>query len=241
MHKYVHNFFIMFSQSIALTHDHQEAISAYFSKVYMWMSGALGLSGVIAWKTASSPLYFEFLAKNPGLFYGLMIAELALVIGLSWGIRKMSFLMAMSAFILYASLTGLTLSTVLIVYTAASVTKVFALSAGLFGVMALYGYTTKKDLTSWGSFLIVALIGIILASVVNFFLHSPMIEWVVTYAGIIIFLGLTAYDNQKLKAFALMGDSEETFGKLVILGALTLYLDFINLFLYLLRAFGDRR
>ncbi|MCK5601238.1 Bax inhibitor-1/YccA family protein [Candidatus Pacearchaeota archaeon] len=231
----------MFSRSISIPHHQQEAVSVYFSKVYLWMSGALGLSALVAWKTASNAVFMNYLLEHRGLFYFLMFAELGLVIWLSWGIRKMSFLTAMSAFIVYSALTGLTLSAVLLVYTAASVSKVFVLSAGLFGIMALYGYTTKKDLTSWGSFLIMSLIGIILASIVNFFLHSPMIEWVVTYAGIVIFMGLTAYDNQKLKAFALMADSNETFGKLVILGALTLYLDFINLFLHLLRAFGDRR
>lgn len=231
----------MFGQSISISHHQQEAVSVYFSKVYMWMSGALGLSAVVAWKTANSPVYMNYLLEHQGLFYLLIFAELGLVIWLSWGIRKMSFLTAMSAFVLYSALTGLTLSTVLLIYTAASISKVFILSAGLFGVMALYGYTTKKDLTSWGSFLIMSLIGIILASLVNLFFHSPAIEWIVTYAGIIIFMGLTAYDNQKLKAFALMGDNKETFGKLVILGALTLYLDFINLFLHLLRVFGDRR
>lgn len=231
----------MFESVATLPHHKQEIISLYFSKVYTWMFGALALSGLVAWKAANSAAFMEWMMAHPNAFYGMIIGELALVIGLSWGIKRLSFATATLMFILYSLFTGLTLSMVLLIYTAASIAKVFVITAGLFGAMAVYGYTTKKDLTSWGSFLIMALMGLILASVVNLFMHSAMLDWITTYAGIIIFVGLTAYDNQKLKRFATMGDSDEMFGKLVILGALTLYLDFINLFLHLLRAMGNRR
>lgn len=229
-------------ERVAALHPHQQTlVSHYFSKVYTWMSMALALSGLVAWKAANSVTFVEWMIANPGMFYGLMIGELAMVIGLSWGIKRMSFAVATLMFFLYSLFTGLTLSMVLLIYTAASIAKVFVITAGLFGSMAIYGYTTKRDLTSLGSFLFMALIGLILASVVNLFLQSSMLDWITTYAGILIFVGLTAYDNQKLKRFATRADSDEMFGKLVIIGALTLYLDFINLFLHLLRAMGNRR
>ncbi len=224
-----------------VAHETQAVISEFFSKVYSWMAGALALSALVAWKAANSPVFIEYLMQHPFAFYGMIISEFVLVIALAGWVRKMSLGVAIFAFLGYAVLTGLTFSTVLLIYTAASVSKVFVITAGLYGTMALYGYTTKKDLTSWGSFLIMSLIGIIIASVVNIFLGSHMIEWIVTYAGIIIFLGLAAYDNQKLKALAFSSDSSEGFAKLAILGALILYLDFINLFLFLLRVFGNRR
>lgn len=229
----------MFENTFSVSQPSDAAVSDYFSKVYAWMTGALALSGGVAWYAANSMGFMEWVINHQFLFYSLMIAELGLVIVLSALIRKMSYTTAMLSFIAYAVLTGLTLSTIFWVYTTASIGKVFAISGGLFAAMSLYGFTTKKDLSGWGSFLIMSLIGIILASIVNFFLQSPMIDWVVTYAGIIIFIGLTAYDTQKLKSFA--HHTGDMLGKMAILGALTLYLDFINLFLHLLRAIGDRR
>jgi FtsH-binding integral membrane protein len=226
---------------IVTAHETQAVISEFFSKVYSWMAGALALSALVAWKASNTPAYIEYIIQHPFALYGMIIGELVLVIALAGWVRKMSLGVAIFAFLGYSLLTGLTLSTVLLVYTAASVSKVFVITAGLYGTMAVYGYATKKDLSSWGSFLIMSLIGIIIASIVNIFLNSYMIEWIVTYAGIIVFLGLTAYDNQKLKALAFSAGDSESFAKLAILGALILYLDFINLFLFLLRAFGDRR
>ena len=231
----------MHKGSEVAVHETQQIISEFFSKVYSWMAGALALSALVAWKAANSPAFIEMVMQKPYILYGMIIGELVLVIALAGWIRKMSLGAAIFAFLTYSVLTGLTLSTVLLVYTAASVSKVFVITAGLFGTMAIYGYTTKKDLTSWGSFLIMALVGIIIASIVNIFLGSHMMDWIITYAGIIIFLGLAAYDNQKLKTLAFSASDSEGFSKLAILGALTLYLDFINLFLFLLRAFGDRR
>lgn len=226
---------------IVAVHETQAVISEFFSKVYSWMAGALALSAFVAWKAANTPAYIEYITQNQAVFFGMIIGQLVLVIALAGWVRKMSIGIAIFSFLGYAVLTGLTLSTILLVYTAASISKVFVISAGLYGVMALYGYTTKKDIASWGGFLIMSLVGIIIASIVNIFLASHMIEWIVTYAGIIIFLGLAAYDNQKLKALAFTGEDSDSFTKLAILGALILYLDFINLFLFLLRAFGDRR
>ena len=222
-------------------HEARVNISEYMSKVYGWMAGALAISAIVAWFSANTPGFMEILMSNRALFYGMMIGELVLVIALAGWVQKMRLTTAIFAFIGYSVLTGLTLSSIFLIYTSASIFKTFIITGGVFGVMSVYGYITKKDLTSWGSFLIMSLIGMLLASFVNLFLHSYMIEWITTYAGIIIFTGLTAWDTQKLKAYGAMGVKGDMLGKMAILGALTLYLDFINLFLSLLRAFGDRR
>jgi len=174
---------------------------------------------------------------------GLILVELALVMGLSWGLSRMSAAVATGGFILYSALSGVTLAAIFLVYTTESIASTFLVTASVFGAMSLYGYTTQRDLTSWGSFLFMALIGLIIASLVNIFLQSTAIYWVTTYAGVLIFVGLTAYDTQKLKRLSstINERDTETFQKMVILGALTLYLDFINLFLYLLRLLGKRR
>jgi hypothetical protein len=154
----------------------------------------------------------------------------------------MSASQATGTFMLYAGLTGVTFSSIFLVYTASSITSAFMTTAGTFGAMSVYGYTTKKDLTSWGSFLFMGLVGIIIASVVNIFLQSPAMYWLTTYAGVLIFVGLTAYDTQKIKNMNIIGnEGTEEDTKEAIMGALTLYLDFINLFLMLLRIMGDRR
>lgn len=227
-------------QTVVLPQDSDLNISAYFSKVYSWMAAALVISAVTAWQTANSAALMEVVVGS-NLFYGIIILELVLVVALAGWVQKMSRLTATLTFLAYSILTGLTLSTIFFAYTTASVAQVFMISAGMFGGLAFYGYTTKRDLSGWAGFLIMSLIGIIIASVINIWLNSHMIEWITTYAGIIVFAGLTAYDNQKLKSIGAMAHTHESFQKMAIYGALVLYLDFINLFLHLLRAFGDRR
>ncbi len=212
------------------------AISTYFSAVYKWMMIALALTALVAWKAASSEQVINFLMKNPIAFIVLIIAQFGLVIALSARAQKMSYGTSIVMFMLYSVLTGLTFSTIFIVYTLASIFKVFLVSSLMYAVASIYGYTTKRNLSAFGQFLFMALIGIIIASLLNFLLASPMIEWVVTVGGVLVFAGLSAYDHQKLKYFALSQGAEN----LVILGALTLYLDFINLFLMLLRLMGRR-
>jgi uncharacterized protein len=214
----------------------------FVRRVYNWMGLGLALTAVVSLFTASSPSLLGFIFGKPFVFFGLIIAELGLVIGLSAGINRMQASTAGFMFFLYSAFNGLTLSVILIAYTRASIAGTFFVTAGTFGAMSLYGYTTRRDLTSWGSFLTMGLIGIILASLVNLFFKSEAVTWVVTYVGIIVFVGLAAYDAQKIKAMALQGfGDEESERKGAIIGALQLYLDFINLFLLLLRIFGKRR
>ena len=224
----------------------QDAIAAeqqrFMVRVYSWMTGGLGITGFMAFYVANNQTMQNIIFGNMIVFYGLIIAELGLVFYLASRVHQMSASKAKGVFVLYAGLTGMTLAAVFMAYTPASITSTFFVTAGTFGAMSFYGYTTKKDLTSWGSFLFMGLIGIIIASIVNIFLKSPMVYWVVTYAGVLIFVGLTAYDTQKIKEMNILGNEgtdEDT--KEAISGALTLYLDFINLFLMLLRIMGDRR
>lgn len=227
-------------------HMSQDAIAAeqqrFMVRVYSWMTGGLGITGFMALYVSNSETMRSIILGNQIVFFGLIIAQLGLVIYLSARIQKMSASQAQGVFILYAGLTGMTFSAIFLTYTTASIASTFMVTAGTFGAMSFYGYTTKKDLTSWGSFLFMGLIGIIIASVVNMFLQSSAIYWIVTYAGVLIFIGLTAYDTQKIKEMNIIGNEgtdEDT--KEAISGALTLYLDFINLFLMLLRIMGDRR
>lgn len=214
----------------------------FVRRVYNWMGLGLATTALVSLFTASSPNLLTFIFGNPLVFFGLIIAELGLVIWLGAGINRMQASTAVFMFFLYSALNGLTLSAIFIAYTSASIASTFFVTAGTFGAMSLYGYTTQRDLTSWGSFLFMGLIGIILASLVNLFFKSEAIYWLVTYAGIIVFVGLTAYDTQKIKAMASQGfGDQETERKGAVIGALQLYLDFINLFLMLLRVFGRRR
>jgi len=230
----------------------QDAIAAeqqrFMVRVYNWMTAGLGITGFMALWVSNSETLMSIVFGGPRVFgipmvmLGLIAAQLGLVIYLSSRVHRMSASQAKGVFILYAGLTGITFSAIFLVYTAASITSTFLVTAGTFGAMSFYGYTTKKDLTSWGSFLFMGLIGIIIASVVNMFMQSAAIYWIVTYAGVLIFIGLTAYDTQKIKEMNILGNEgtdEDT--KEAISGALTLYLDFINLFLMLLRIMGDRR
>ena len=213
-------------------------------RVYAWMAGGLTVTGLVALWAASSEFFMDLLYRTPGILIGLIVAEFVVVIALSWGINRMSAGMAIGAFMLYAALNGLTMSLIFLVYTAESIGATFLITAGMFAGISLYGYTTKRDLSSMGSFLFMALIGVLLASIANFFLKSSALYWVITFAAILVFVGLTAYDTQKIKRMSasLDGRSDQTMmQRVVIMGALTLYLDFINLFLYLLRIFGKRR
>ncbi len=209
-------------------------------RVFLWMFAGLGLTGLAAYMTIDNNWVYS-LAENQGLFWGLVIAELALVWGISGMINRMSFITATALFALYSTLNGVTLSLILLVYTTESVVTTLFVTAAMFGSMALYGYTTKRDLSSWGSILMMALVGLIIASVVNIFLGSSMMGFVISIIGVVLFVGLTAYDVNRIKAmFAEVYEDGEDVKKASLLGALSLYLDFINLFLYLLRLFGRR-
>jgi len=213
----------------------------FIRRVFNWMGLGLATTALVALYTASNPQLLRLILGNSLVFFGLIIGQLALVIILSAAINRFQASTATLLFFLYSALTGLTLSVIFLAYTRASIASTFFVTAGTFGAMSLYGYTTQRDLTSWGSFLFMGLIGIILASVVNIFLKSSMVYWVVTYVGILVFVGLTAYDTQKLKNMAAAGfTDEETERKSAVMGALALYLDFINLFLLLLRVMGSR-
>ncbi len=212
------------------------------NKVYAWMCLALALTGFVALRTVSSEAMINLIFGTPGVLFGLIIVELAIVFGMVSIINRISSNMAIGLFMLYSALNGLTLSALLLVYTQASVASTFFITAGTFGVMSAYGFFTKRDLTSWGNLLFMALIGLIIASIVNVIWFSSTMYWIITYAGVLIFVGLTAYDTQKLKRLSLEVDIESEEGrKGAIMGALALYLDFINLFIFLLRIFGQRR
>ncbi|MGL4856070.1 MAG: Bax inhibitor-1/YccA family protein [Plesiomonas sp.] len=218
-------------------------VQAYLSQVYGWMTCGLLLTAFVAWYAASTPAVINFIFSSKITFFGLIIAQLALVFVLSGMLQRLSGTMATSLFMLYSALTGLTLSSIFIAYTASSIAATFVVTAGMFGAMSLYGYTTKRDLSGMGNMLFMALIGVVLASLVNMWLKSDTLMWVITYIGVVLFVGLTAYDTQKLKILGeqISEDDHENFRKYAIVGALTLYLDFINLFLMLLRIMGNRR
>ena len=214
----------------------------FMQKVYLWMTFALTLTGFVAYRTTQSEFLLELIFNSSFGFIGLILVELALVIWISSGIQRMSSNMAIGLFLLYSVLNGMTLSVLLIAYTGASVASTFFITAGMFGAMSIYGYTTKQDLSSWGNLLFMALFGIILASFVNIFLQSSGLYWLISYIGVLVFVGLTAYDTQKIKQLAAQVIVESEVGrKVAILGALTLYLDFINMFIFMLRILGNRR
>lgn len=216
--------------------------SALMKDVYWWMALALLVTGGTAWVTATVPAITAAIFSSTAVIIGLCIAEFALVMILSAAINKLSFVQALSMFLVYSVLNGLTMSSILLLYTAESVAGTFLITAGTFGACALYGTITKRDLSGLGSFFMISLIGIIIATVVNMFLHSSGLYMAITYFGVLLFAGLTAYDTQKIRAILAQGYAEdEMTQKIVILGALSLYLDFVNLFLYLIRLFGKRR
>lgn len=219
-----------------------QAFPALMRKVYVWMSLALVITGFAAYYVATSPAILSLIFGNKAVFFGLIIAELALVFSISGAINKLSLTTATLLFVLYSIVNGVTLSSIFLVYSMESIASVFFITAITFTAMALYGYFTKKDLTSWGRLLFMALIGIIFASIVNIFVGSTGLSLIISYIGVLIFVGLTAYDSQKIKEMLLMApDADESMQKIALLGALSLYLDFINLFLHLLRIMGSSR
>ena len=220
-----------------------ETFDAVLRRVYVWMTVGLLVTAITAAFVSVSPLY-QILTGQPLIFFGLMIAELGLVIGLSWGINRISPGMAILLFLVYAALNGLTFSVLFVVYTLGSVAQTFLATAALFGVMSIIGYTTKMDLSKLGSFLFMGLVGLIIAMLVNMFWTNTVLGWIVTFVGILLFLGLTIYDTQRIKrmtAASLQAGDENIQARMGILGALSLYLDFINLFLFILRLTGRRR
>jgi FtsH-binding integral membrane protein len=214
----------------------------FMQKVYLWMTLALSLTGFVAYRTTQSEFLLGLIFGSSFGFIGIILVELALVFWISSGIQRISSNMAIGLFLLYSVLNGFTLSVLLIVYTGASVASTFFITAGMFGAMSVYGYSTKQDLSSWGNLLFMALIGLILASFVNIFLQSAGLYWIISYVGVLVFVGLTAFDTQKIKQLAAQVIAESEVGrKVAILGALTLYLDFINMFIFMLRIMGNRR
>jgi uncharacterized protein len=214
----------------------------FISKVYGWMSSALFITAMVAMWVASTPAIANVIIGNKILFYVMIGAEFGLVWYMASRIMQMSLSKAIFLFILYAALNGLTLSVIFLVYTMGSIASTFLITAGTFGIMSAYGYYTKTDLTSMGKLAMMGLIGIIIASVVNIFFQNELLYWVSTYVGILVFVGLTAYDTQKIKEQNILGnEGTEEDSKEAIRGAITLYLDFINMFLLLLRLFGSRK
>jgi hypothetical protein len=221
----------------------QLRVNAFVRSVYNWMGAGLALTGLIALYVANSPSLLRYVYANRLIFFGLIIAELAIVFTLSARINKMRASTATSMFLLYAGLNGLTMAFVFIIYTAASIASTFFVCAATFVACSIFGWMTKRDLTSLGGFLMMGLVGIIIASVVNLFIGSNMISTIVSYVGVLVFVGLTAYDTQYIKNMALSQPEGLAAGVLrrgAIIGALKLYLDFINLFLMLLRIMGNR-
>ena len=239
--------------TVTETHVIDEGLRAYMLKVYNYMSSGILITGfislilfkmsvvtsadgsIVGLTNLGNTLY------NSALMWVVMLAPLGVVFYMSFGIRKMSAAKAQGTFWIFAALMGASLSSIFLIYTGASITRVFFITSGTFAAMSIYGYTTKKDLTKLGSFLMMGLFGIIIASIVNMFMKSTMMYYVISILGVLIFVGLTAYDTQKIKNMYLASDTGEIMGKKAVMGALTLYLDFINLFIMLLRLFGQRR
>ena len=220
----------------------QASVSNFMSRVFLWMAVGLVVSTAGSFWLLSQPQLLTAVVKNQWIFFGLAIAEIGLVLWLSAAAMSMSAGLATMVFVAYSFLNGITLSPLFLVYTGGSLVTTFAVTGGTFFFFALYGLTTKKDLTGIGGLAMMALFGVILASLVNMFLKSTVVEWAVTFIAIAVFMGLIAYDTQRLKSMHAMGaENPELEKKMVILGALALYLDFINLFIQLLRIFGKRR
>lgn len=233
-----------YDREVGASHLYQDAAleRTLMQRVFVWMTIGLGITGLASYLTLNNPSIFYAIATNKMLFWGLIIAELGLVMGLSGLINRISSAVATALFGVYAALNGVTMAFILALYTMESVATTFFVTAGTFGAMALYGYTTKRDLSSWGSMLRMALIGLIIAGVVNIFWGNSTMNLIISAVGVLIFVGLTAYDVNKIKAlFAGAIEDNEEIKKISVLGALTLYLDFVNLFLYLLRFLGRRR
>jgi FtsH-binding integral membrane protein len=217
----------------------QSRVQSVMQQVYLWMTAGLLLTGAISSMLASNEVLLG-MVLNPIVFIGLFVVELGLVLAISAFINKMSPALATGLFILYAALNGITLTPIFITYTSASIATAFFTTAGMFAALTLYGSVTKRDLSGMGRFLLMALFGLCIATLVNIFLKNSFMDLVISIFGVLIFAGLTAYDTQRLNQIASQAMSEDDIGRFSIMGALTLYLDFINLFLYLLRLFGKR-
>ncbi len=221
--------------------DVDQGLRAYMLKIYNYMTIGLGITGVIAYFVASNEQLLMAIMGNPILFWGLFIAQIGAVVYLSARITKMPTRTAQITFFAYAALSGLTFSGIFAAYTFESISRVFFITSITFGAMSLYGYSTKRDLTGMGSFLMMGVIGLVIASVVNMFLQSSALMFITSLLGVLIFVGLTAYDTQKLKLMYYQVGQSDLAENYAVIGALKLYLDFINLFIYLLRFMGDRR
>jgi FtsH-binding integral membrane protein len=217
-----------------------DRVTAFLVSVYGWMCAGLAITASTAWLVARSPTLVTAIAANRLVFWGLMIAQLGIVFVLSARVQRLAASTASLLFVLYSALTGVTMSFLLLVFTGESVATTFFVTAGMFGALAAYGTTTRRSLAGWGQFLFMGLIGVVLASIVGMFWHSDALQFVVSFIGVIVFTGLTAYDAQRLKAMATT-TPEGDIGSYAIVGALALYLDFINLFVMLLRLTGSRR
>lgn len=230
-----------YSRSGTAVTDVDQGLRAYMIKVYNFMALALVITGVTAYATANTPALLMAVTSGP-IMWLVMLAPVGIAFFLGFKVQTMSYQSVQALFWAFAVLMGLSLSTIFVVYTSESVARVFFITASVFGAMSLYGYTTKKDLSSWGSFLIMGLVGIILASLVNIFLQSSALQFAVSVIGVLIFVGLTAYDTQRIREtyYAVSGHGE-MLAKAAVMGALNLYMDFINLFIHLMRFFGERR
>jgi FtsH-binding integral membrane protein len=211
----------------------------YMQRVYSYMAGGLAVTGIVAYAAAVSGFY-QSIAGTP-LIWIVMLAPLGFVLALSFGVQRMSVGTATVLFWIYAAVMGLSLGSIFLVYAGASIARVFLITAATYGAMSLYGYTTKSDLSGFGSFLLMGLIGIVIAAIVNVFVQSSALQFAISIIGVLVFVGLTAYDTQRIKSTYLESDTGEIAGKKAVLGALALYLDFINLFMMLLQLFGQRR
>jgi FtsH-binding integral membrane protein len=226
-------------------------LRAYMIRVYNYMAAGVALTGLVAWFTYSAAVVdtgaglqltsFGHLIFQSPLLWVLVLAPLALVFAISYGINRLEPSTALTLFFVYAGLLGLSLASIFLIYTGASITRVFFISAATFGALSLWGYTTQRDLSGVGSFMFMGLIGIIIASLVNIFLHSTGLDWAISVIGVVVFAGLTGWDTQRIKEMYSPMDDGSIAGRKAVMGALSLYLDFINLFLMLLRLFGDRR
>ena len=230
-----------FDNYIDLTAEKQmaEASKSLMTKVYGWMCGALGITALTALFCAGSPWIMQIVFENPIVYWGTIILEFALVVGVTAMIERLSLRTATLLFVLYSIVNGITMSIIFYLYSMATIATTFFVTAGMFGAMAVYGTVTKKDLSGWGTYLFMALIGLILAGVVNYFVGNTVLDFIISVAGVVIFVGLTAFDAQKIKRLlANAVEVNEGYQKVALLGSLSLYLDFINMFLYLLRLFG---
>jgi len=229
------------TDNISLQQANEKITQRFITAVYGWMVAALAISGIAAFAVFNSETLFYFIFGSRFTYMGLIIAELALVFILSAGIRKMSFMAAVASFIIYSIVNGLTLSSVLFAYTSTSIVRIFVITALMFGAMSAYGATTKNNLQSAGKYLMMAVIGLVIASLVNLFMRSSSLDWLISFVTVGVFTGLTAYDTQKISEVARYAQNNESYKKVAIIGALELYLDFVNIFLSLLRLFGKRR